>query len=64
MKKPKKYTVIYRNDPNRPFGGLTFAANPAYKHIKTNNLKKYINEEFGGEFWFVFSGWGRMVKKY
>lgn len=61
-KKTKKYTVVYRNDP--PFGGITFAANPAFKHIRTTNLKKRLEED--GEFeqyWFVFKGWSRLAKK-
>jgi len=59
--KSKKYTVVYRNDPCG--GGITFAANPAYKHIKTSNLAKTLREDFDS-YWFVFVGWGRMVRKY
>ena len=43
MKILEKYTIVYRDDGGK---GMTFAANPHHKYIKTSNLTKTLEDEF------------------
>lgn len=63
-KKPtlKKYTVVYRDDGCG--GGMTLAANPRYKWVRAKSVGKAPLAAMTDQWWFVFKGWCKCLKKY